>query len=365
MTNHATKIKVLIADDSALIRKLLNNILSNDSRFEVVAEATNGKEAVTYSKLFKPDVISMDMIMPVMDGLEATYEIMRSNPVPIVIVSAIYQKNEVNMAIQELNAGAVATIQKPWGPEHPNHKISANKYMSLLKIMSEIKVVKRTNSVKEVYQTKIAPHTEIEHQTKSSTNNNCKRPKTASIIAIGASAGGPEAIRIILESLNYPLEAPMIIIQHIDSNFTEGFATWLQQHTKSTVKIAKSGEKLQNNTIYIAPGGNHLTIKDQSIIELTKPSDKSGHVPSIDVFFNSITKQNPKECIAILLSGMGKDGADELKNLKELGAYTLIQDQASSLIFGIPGMALKINAHCKILSPLDIAHEINYITNKE
>lgn len=368
------KIKVLIVDDSALMRKLLNNILSNDSRFEVVAEATNGKEAVIYSKLFKPDVISMDMIMPIMDGLEATYEVMKSNPVPIVIVSSIYQKDEVNLAIQELEAGAVAIIQKPSGPEHPNHKLSANKYKSLLKIMSEIKVVKRTNRIKKSYQTKesnqIKDNTQpkTNHKTESNTNGRCARPKDTSIIAIGASAGGPEAIRIILESLTYPLKAPIIIIQHIDPNFTEGLAIWLQQNTKSNVKIAKSGERLKNNTIYISPGGMHLTIIEQSIIKLTSPikgANASGHTPSIDVLFESLTKENPEKCIAILLSGMGKDGAEGLKNLKESGAYTLIQNETSSLIFGMPGEAEKLDAHVKKLTPEEIAQEINYIINPE
>lgn len=356
------KIRVLIAEDSALIRKLLNNILSADNRFEVVAQAINGEQAVKYAKLFNPDVISMDMIMPVMDGLEATYEIMRNHPVPIVIVSSIYQENEVNMAIQELNAGAVAILPKPLSPSHPNFEASAKKYKSLLRIMSEIKVIKRTNGLKASYSTNTA------NNIIQKCSYSCEVPKVVSIIAIGASAGGPEAIRIFLEQLDYPLKAPIIIIQHIDPNFTEGFATWLQHYSKGIVKIAESGEKLVNNRVYIAPGGKHLTIIDKSTIKLTTPINsvnKYGHTPSIDVFFESITKDSPKECIAILLSGMGKDGAFQLKKLKDCGAFTLIQNETTSLIFGMPGEAEKLNAECKKLNPQEIALEVNYILNNQ
>lgn len=355
------KIRVLIVEDSPLIRKVLNNILSTDDRFEVIAQAINGEQAVRYTKLFKPDVISMDMFMPVMDGLEATYEIMRNHPVPIVIVSSLYKENEVSMAIQELNAGAVAVFPKPLGPEHPDYKHSVIKYKNLLKLMSEIKVVTRTAGVKSSYNAKPA----IEK--KPSNTNNCVIPSSVSIVAIGASAGGPEAIRILLESLSYPIKAPVIIIQHIDSNFTDGFATWLQQFSKCSVKIAKSGEQLENNTIYIAPGGKHLTITKDSNIKLTVPikrANGTGHVPSIDIFFNSLVDEMAGRSIAILLSGMGRDGADGLKRLKETGSFTLIQNQESSLIYGMPGEAEKINAECSKLSPYEIAAKVNYILNQ-
>ncbi|MFA6770502.1 MAG: chemotaxis-specific protein-glutamate methyltransferase CheB [Bacteroidales bacterium] len=365
------KIKVLIVEDSALIRKMLNNILESDGRFEVVAEAINGQQAVRYTKLFNPDVISMDIFMPVMDGLEATYEIMRNHPVPIVIVSSIYKENDVHIAIQELSAGAVAIFPKPLSPNHPNYHASASKYKNLLKLMSEVKVIRRTNSIKLKYDSikndnEIADNITTDYKLKNK-NSSCLIPRKVSIIAIGASAGGPEAIRTILELLTHPLKAPIVIIQHIDHNFTEGYATWLQQFSKNCVKIASSGEKLRNNTIYIAPGGTHLTITNNSNIKLTPPIKGNNgliHTPSIDALFESIIKENPKECIAILLSGMGKDGAKGLKGLKESGAYTLIQSESTSLIFGMPGEAQKLGAQCKELSPQEIAIEINYLLNR-
>ena len=365
-----TKIKVLIVEDSALLRQELLNILKTDNRFEVIAQATNGEEAVKYAKLYSPDIISMDMFMPVMDGLEATYEIMRTNPIPIVIVNSLYKETEVHMAMQELNAGAVAILQKPFAPNHPYYETSANKYKNMLKLMSEIKVIKRTNSIKTSYS-KTSNNTVIDSITSTNNKlkpkNSCVVPEIISIIAIGASAGGPEAVRIILEFLAYPIKVPVIIIQHMDANFTEGYATWLQQYSKSNVKIAKSGEKLESDTIYIAPGGSHLTIINQSTIRLiaaTKNTNGPGHTPSIDVLFESIANQNPNECIAVLLSGMGKDGANGLKKLKDSGAYTLIQNETTSLIFGMPGVAEKLNAECKKLGPQEIALEINHLLNK-
>ncbi|MGE0091162.1 MAG: chemotaxis-specific protein-glutamate methyltransferase CheB [Bacteroidales bacterium] len=346
--NH--KIKVLIADDSALVRRLLSEILSADPSFEIIAHASNGEEAVRYAKVFKPDIISMDMIMPVMDGLEATKEIMQNLPIPIVIVSSIYKDQDKILAIKELEAGAVAVIPKPEGPSHPDFAETSIKYRNLLKIMSEVKVIKRK------------PKARIQEGKCTPQNKRCCNLEKISLVAIGASAGGPEAIRIILQHLQHPVKVPVVIVQHIDPHFTESYSSWLDSSCSSRVKVAQEGEILTPGTIYIAPGKRHLEITSYKSIKLGEESKEAGwngHIPSIDVFFGSISKSLANETLSVLLSGMGKDGANGLLKLKSSGSYTLIQEKSTCLIYGMPGEAENLGAACKSLPPIEIAMEIN------
>lgn len=355
------KIRVLIVEDSPVVRKLLTNILSQDPIFEVVGHATNGKEAISYSKLYNPDIISMDMIMPIMDGLEATRIIMQENPIPIVIVSTIYTEHEKFLAIEELNAGAVAVIKKPEGPTHPKYEKSASKYKNIIKLMSEIRVVKRGTR-------KEASPTSINNRDKRETTPiECSALEKVSLIAIGASAGGPEATRQILQNLVYPIKVPIVIVQHIDPHFTQSYASWLADSIKSRVILAQDGDLLEAGVIYVAPGNKHLAIDSGMRVLLTTDStleSNSNHKPSIDHLFFSLSTLRPNETISILLSGMGRDGAKGLLKIKERGGYTLVQNRESSLIFGMPGEAIKLEAACKTLYPIDIANEINYLLSK-
>lgn len=349
------KIRVLIVDDSPLIRRLLTEILSVDPIFEIIAHASNGEEAVKFARIFKPDIISMDMLMPVMDGLEATKTIMQNFPLPIVIASSIYKDQEKLLAIEELNAGAVAVVPKPEGPAHPDFIDSSLKYRNVIKIMSEVKVIKRSSRVKSMPDKESVPC------------KSCTTLKKISLVAIGASAGGPEAVRIILENLEHPVKVPIVIVQHIDPHFTDSYASWLDSTCLSNVKVAENGEKLSAGSIYIAPGKRHLEITSYYSIKLSDVYNQekwNGHIPSIDLFFDSISRNMANETYSALLSGMGRDGANGLLNLRKNGSFTVIQDKNSSLIFGMPGEAEKLGAACKIRSPYEIAQEINYLLNK-
>lgn len=351
MAETSKKTKVLIVDDSRMYRKIFIDILGKDSTFEVIAEATNGKEAIKYASLLKPDVISMDIIMPEMDGLEATKIIMQSSPIPIVIASSIYRSENIHLAIKELEAGAVAITPKPEAPGTKNFEASSARYRQMLKIMSEVKVIKRKHKYMPVRCTPVS--------------NTCNIPEKADVIAIGASAGGPEALKLILKTINHPVKTPIVVVQHMDWHFIQGYAEWLDEMFTSTVKIAEDEELLQRGTIYISPGNKHLEIRSSGIIRLKDPLSNNkkwnGHIPSINVFFQSLSKYSPSSTIAILLSGMGKDGAEGLSELKNAGAYTMIQNKESSLIYGMPAEAEKLDAACRILSPEEIGEEINRI----
>jgi two-component system chemotaxis response regulator CheB len=352
-------IRVLIVEDSPMIQKILKRILDESGDFEVVAIASNGIEAVKFSAIHNPDVISMDLLMPVMDGIEATRQIMQTNPVPIVIVSNIYKSQDMELAIKELEAGAVYILPKPSGPADPDYSKKAQKYRTTLRLMSEIKVVKRSvrNLKKEESSEKVLINDSSDQERMSKTK--CSIPETLKIIAIGASAGGPEGLKIILSGLGDNLFVPVVIVQHIDPNFIEGFATWLNSNSKYPVKIAEKSETLMPGKIYVAPSGVQIKINKEFSVSFTEEKSNNGHIPSIDAFFNNLCDVYGKNSLAILLSGMGKDGAEGLFNLSKSGAYTFVQNEESSLVYGMPGEAVRRGAACRILSPIDIVNEIN------
>lgn len=350
------KIRVLVVEDTLVTQKLLSRLITSDERFELIGVAENGKQACEFVERFKPDVISMDIVMPIMDGVEATRKIMQENPTPVMIVSSFYQSSEIKMAMSVLEAGAVTMLPRPFGPGHPNYEKSSRHYLNTLKSMSEIKVVRRKN---DEHQKSI----QIERLTDKISSY---KPSNQhfEILVIGASAGGPEGLTTILSGLpsNFPL--PILIVQHIDSLFVDGFASWLNTYSKLPVGIANAGEKPLPGHVYLPPGNHHLIVADNGTLSTTKEGSINELRPSIDVLFKSIAQVYGKNSIAVLLSGMGKDGAVELKKLFELGAYTIAQDEKSCLVYGMPGEAAKLGAVCKFLSPSNIVLEINELINK-
>ncbi|MEN6619167.1 MAG: chemotaxis-specific protein-glutamate methyltransferase CheB [Rikenellaceae bacterium] len=345
------KIKVLIVEDSLVSQKLLKRILETDPDFEVVAIAENGFQAIEYAESYKPDVISMDINMPLMDGLEATRQIMSSNPLPIVIVSSNSKSQDIDFTIKELEAGALTVLYKPSGPGDPDFLKFSGKFRRTLKLMSEIKVVKK-NYPEEGFQ-------KITQTNANSETLISNIPKKSRIVAIGASAGGPEALRKIFNRINPNFPLPVLIVQHIDHNFSAGFANWLNTYSTIPVKLAENGETIKKGNVYLSPGGSHLMVNPDGTISLNDELADSVHKPSIDLLFKSVGRFYGNGTIAILLSGMGRDGAVELKKLKDIGAITFAQDEKSSLVYGMPGEAVKIGGVCRIMSPDEIVDELN------
>lgn len=349
------KIKVLIVEDSLVTRKLLEGLVHSDERFELIGIADNGKLACEFVKKLTPDVISMDIMMPVLDGLDATRQIMEENPAPIVIVSSFYQSSEVEMAIKVLEAGAVTILPRPYGPGHPKYLRAARQYLNTLKAMSEVKVVRRR--IREKSGTipdfnRVAPYLPVEMVYQE-----------YKVLAIGASAGGPEGLMEILSGLPSDFPLPVLIVQHIDGHFAEGFVSWLNTKAKLPVTIAVNGEKIQPGHVYLPPGDLHLIVNRSGQIITPKEPYSGSLRPSVAMLFNSVANVYGKNTIAVLLSGMGKDGASELKQLFDLGAFTIAQEEASCLVYGMPGEAVKIGAACKILPPKHILSEIIGIIN--
>ncbi|MCJ7523796.1 MAG: chemotaxis-specific protein-glutamate methyltransferase CheB [Candidatus Aminicenantes bacterium] len=333
-------IKVLIVEDSPVAREFLTYILTSDPAIRVVGTADNGMEALETVRQKKPDVITMDIHMPMMDGFEATRRIMETFPTPIVIVSGSLGVKEVASTFRAIEAGALAMVRRPPDVNHEEFEAAAKELILTVKLMSEVKVVKR---IPQPLQARLAV------QPKIST----PLPKTAGIqaVAIGASTGGPPVLNKIFSGLPQGFPFPVLIVQHIAQGFTEGFAEWISNASGFPVKVASHGERLAPRHGYVAPDGFHLGLEGGPRIALSSLAPENGLRPSVSYLFRSIAQVLGPAAVGVLLTGMGRDGAEELKVLKKMGAITIAQDENSSVVHGMPGEAIKLGAATYVLAP--------------
>jgi two-component system, chemotaxis family, protein-glutamate methylesterase/glutaminase len=337
-------IRVLIVEDSPVAQEFLTYIFASDPEIQVVGIAENGLEAIDLVNLKRPDVITMDIHMPIMDGFEATRKIMETVPTPIVIVSSSTRVKEVNSTFRAMEAGALAVILRPPGIGHPDYDSSSMELIRTVKTMSEIKVVRRFPERKREFAQSppvaaLAPVT----------------VQGIQIAAIGASTGGPPALQKILSGLPHDLTFPVLIVQHIAKGFIEGFGEWLSNTSSIPVHMASHGGYPLPGHCYIAPDDFHMGIAAGPRIMLNDQPPENGLRPSVAVLFRSVAQAYGPRAVGILLTGMGRDGADELKEMKEKGAITIAQDKESSVVHGMPGEAIKIGAAMYILPPEGIA----------
>ncbi len=334
-------INVLIVDDSAVTSSYLRFILSQDSEINVVATATDGKQGVEFAQQYHPDVITMDLHMPRMDGYEATKEIMATVPTPIVIVSASYDVSQVQKTFKAIEVGAVAVMEKPRGLTSPNHQQMAAELVDLVKQAAHTKVHRHSKSA--------APAVAIPAK---------KRPLSPGMVrfvAIGSSTGGPIVLQKILSALPASFPTPIFVVQHIAKGFTRGMVDWLSNSCALTLKLAENGERPRGGTVYIAPDEKQMALAHNGTIALTDDLREHSVRPSVSYFFRSLVEHNfARQTLAILLTGMGKDGSAELKQLKDAGAITIAQDEKSSTVFGMPGEAVKLGGATYVYNPEQI-----------
>ena len=351
--NKSTKarIKVLVVDDSPIARELLIHILNSDPEIEIIGTASNGDDAIEATKHLSPDVITMDIHMPKMDGYEATRRIMETCPVPIVIVTGSSGAEEVSLAMRVIEAGALAVVQKPRGSGHTDYLAEVSSFIQKVKLMSEVKVVRR----------KAFPGRE----TLRPAEVKLELPSEIQLIAIGASTGGPPVLQKILSKLpgNFPF--PVLIVQHMAPGFIEGFVEWLGQTSSLPVHVAAQGENILPGHVYLAPDGFHMKPDRYGRISLARGEIQSGLCPSVSYLFRSVAEVFGKNAMGILLTGMGKDGAEELKLLKENGAITIAQDKESSVVYGMPGEAINLDAAMYVLAPEKIAAVLSGLVNNK
>lgn len=342
-------INVLIANDSPTAAEFLRGILGSDPEISVAGVARNGLEAVSLACSRKPHVIAMDVHMPVLDGFQATRRIMESAPVPIVIVSGSSLKNDERLVFKAVQSGAVACVRAPAGLSAPGHAAQAAELLRTIKAMAEVKVVKRWPRVAA------RPADGIPAAGKLPGT----QPGMIQLVAIGASTGGPAVLQAVFSRLPAGLSAPIVVVQHMSPGFMESFVSWLGESTPLKVGVAVDGETALPGRVYVAPDGRHLTVGRGAEILLTDDEPENGMRPSVSRLFRSVTLNFGKNSAGILLTGMGEDGALELKALRDAGAVTIAQDSESSLIYGMPGAAVRAGAAAYVLSPEGIAAAIS------
>ncbi|WP_211232946.1 chemotaxis-specific protein-glutamate methyltransferase CheB [Solirubrobacter soli] len=336
---------MLLAEDSAVTRAYLTYLLDEDPGIEVVGAAKNGQEAVDMAASLRPDVILMDVHMPVLDGYEATRKIMEVAPTPIVMATASSSQSETRGGFTALEAGALILLAKPPALWEDGHDEAAAGLLRTLKLMSEVKVVRRRSA------NGVAQH----------PPERFTRPREPRVIAIGASTGGPQALSAILEGLPAPLGVPVLLVQHITDGFIDGFVEWLGSRTSMRVVVAAHGQPLEPGTMYVAGGGRHMTVTREGRVQLEQGPPVNGFCPSITRLFNSVADSCGREAVGILLTGMGRDGADGLRQMRDAGALTIAQDEASSVIYGMPGEAVRLKAACEVLAPSAIAEALRVV----
>ena len=345
-------IRVLVAEDSPTLREFLVHILSAEPDIQVMATVSDGVQAVEATGRLRPDVVTMDIHMPRLDGFDATRRIMENNPVPIVIVSS-WMNDQVAATFRAIEAGALAFVPRPHGVGHRDFGASAEELVRMVRLMAEVKVVRRWRAT--------APEA---RRTMPASSLPGAGPKTAArpvpkIVAIGASTGGPIALQTILAGLKPDFPAPLLVVQHISPGFVQGFVEWLGASSPLPVHLARQGDRLRPGHVYLAPDGLHMGIArtgdDGESIRLDGTPPENAIRPAISYLFRSVGRTVGPSAVGVLLSGMGADGAAELKRLKDMGAATIAQSKESSVVHGMPGVAISLGGASHVLDPSGIA----------
>jgi two-component system chemotaxis response regulator CheB len=337
-------IRVLVAEDSPTARALIVSMLSAEADIRIIGEANTGLEAVAMAERLGPDLVTMDVHMPEMDGLEATKQIMVRAPCPIIIVSSAARSDEVALSLEATRAGALMVLPKPDGPSSPGFASDSRQLVSMVRAMSQVKVVRRhgaamgarTAGLKTPASWAVQDGVIAAHPPASSA---------VRLVAIGASTGGPAALRTILSELPGGFAVPILVVQHIANGFTHGLAQWLGGDSRLRVKVAEPGERLERGTVYIAPDDRHLGCQLDSVgamrVALHNVPPVGAFRPSASFLFESVGEVLGAGVLAVILTGMGDDGVAGLRVVKARGGRIIAQDEASSVIYGMPREAAR------------------------
>jgi len=336
------KIRVMVVDDSALMRKLISEILMKDPELEVVATAMDGLFALQKIPLYRPDVITLDLDMPRMDGLTALRYIVHDYNLPVVLVSSLTTEGG-HLTLDGLAIGAVDFVTKP------QEAISVHFHSVAEEVILKVKAAGRAAMDKVVLQ-------EVPQPVSRVVSRSCKASggkRFRKIVAIGISTGGPNAISHILPQFPADFPAPILIVQHMPEGFTELFADRLDHQCKLKVKEAQEGDLLSSGTVYIAPGNRHLRITKvglASVVGLSTSPPVNGHRPSADVLFDSVSQAYGADSIGILMTGMGEDGARGLGRIMASGGYTMAQSEDTCVVYGMPKVAYEMGYVREVVS---------------
>jgi two-component system chemotaxis response regulator CheB len=352
MTNR--KINVLVADDSKVSRMQLVHLLESDPQIHVIGAVNDGQAALDFVNENTPDVVLMDIHMPHLDGFAATRRIMETHPLPIIICTATADPKEVATTFRVMEAGAVACVEKPVARAHAAFESLVTNLLQTVKLMSEVKVVRRW------------PRSRLAAAPGPATRPVKVKPAPAVVrlIGIGASTGGPPVLQTILASLPKDFPAPLLVVQHIAHGFLPGLVEWLNQTCGVQVHVASYGTYPLPGHVYLAPDDFHMGISSTGCILLTREEPENSLRPAVSYLFRSLSAACGPHAVGVLLSGMGKDGAAELKLMKDTGAITIAQDRASSVVHGMPGEAIELGGVTHVLAADKIADALIALVNR-
>jgi two-component system, chemotaxis family, protein-glutamate methylesterase/glutaminase len=355
MATPSKKIRILVVDDSPFMCKVLENIFNGDQQMQVVGSAKDGRQAVSLAESLKPDVISMDINMPHVDGLQATAEIMTRNPRPIVIVSSESREGAAS-TLRALELGAIEFVAKPSSGVDLDMQTVKEDLLRKIRMAAKVRVVRTASSLASTIQAKgstrpAAPAAPVSPRPAAGTGLDQRFP----VVVLAASTGGPATVMRIAPGFTRDFPAAVILVQHMPATFTTQYAAQLAEFTEIRVKEAEANESLQPGTLYICPGGQHLRVTPTGRIQLDGTSGRiNGYLPNIDITMESVAAYAGALSIGAVLTGMGNDGTSGAKAIKSAGGLVLAQDEATCVIFGMPAEAIKAGAVDQVLGIDDI-----------
>ncbi len=328
----------MVVEDSATVRTLLCHIIDRDPRLQLAAVCVSAEEALESIAIVAPDIISMDIRLPGMNGLEATREIMSTHPTPIVVIADAVHDAALGIALNALKAGALTVLEKPAGPAAAAYESVANHIATQLYIMSQVSVIRRRGDVR-------APSS-IDRTSLDG------RFGGANVVGVAASTGGPPALAALLGALPASFPAPILVVQHMGGPFMEGFAHWLDDQTPLRVALATDRETPRPGHVYVAPGDRHLSVAHGGAMRITAEAPLASQRPAANVLFQSLARAFGAKAIGIILTGMGEDGARGLLEMREAGACTIAEDETTAVVYGMPAAAARLGA-ASIRLPLE------------